>query len=166
MAHSTNTRSSSVDQRHFGLPSRSQFSAGARNEPSARKMTSRQLFHSQRVSFIQPNSLLIPPLRDAAGAPRFDLPSPSTMHSLRGTIESEATWNGMATCSAAPRAGALPRAARNFHRTGARAHRSTVVPSGQVEVTEHPFADAAACTSGSTDHRAKRCRAADPMSDC
>ena len=43
--------SSSVYHLQFGLPWRSQLSAGARKEPSARKMTSLQLFQFQRVSF-------------------------------------------------------------------------------------------------------------------
>eukprot|EP00908_Phaeocystis_cordata_P024283 Transcript_6751.p4 GENE.Transcript_6751~~Transcript_6751.p4 ORF type:complete len:84 (+),score=4.63 Transcript_6751:439-690(+) len=74
--------SSSALHRHFGLPSRSQPSAGARNEPSARKITSRQLFQCHRVSFSHLNSLLIPPAAPPP-PPRFEPPSPSTIHSLR-----------------------------------------------------------------------------------
>ena len=79
-AHCTKTRSSSVDHLQLGLPARSQFSAGAKKEPSARKITSRQLFHSQRVSFSHASSSLMPPVFLGA-ALRLSLPSPSTMHS-------------------------------------------------------------------------------------
>jgi hypothetical protein len=81
-AHLTVTRSSSADHRHFGLPVRSQFSAGARNEPSARKTTSLQLFQFHRVSLSHAKSWLMPPLEERVL--RFAFPSPSTMHSLRG----------------------------------------------------------------------------------
>lgn len=75
-AYETMMRSSLVDHVHCGLPCRSQFSAGAKKEPSSKKTTSRQLFQFQRV-----------PLSHAISSTRvsrlpFRLVSPSTMHSL------------------------------------------------------------------------------------
>ncbi len=94
-AHSTEMRSSAALHRHFGLPSRSQFSAGARKVPSPLKITSLQLFQSQRVFLSQAISSSVIPT-DAADA-RLAFPSPSTMHSLQRQSHTRLrnhTWAG------------------------------------------------------------------------
>jgi hypothetical protein len=116
-AYWTYILSSSVYHRHCGLPCRSQFSAGARKEPSARKITSRHWFHSQRVSLSQPNSEPIACLRASLRV----FPSPSTMHSLR-TAHDPHGFDWQST-------------RRDAYTTWAwqerrRAHRSTSWPSG------------------------------------
>lgn len=78
-AHLTMIWSSAALHRHFGFPSLSQSSAGARKVPSPFKITSLQLFQSQRVFLSHAISSSVT-LLDATD--RLALPSPSTMHSL------------------------------------------------------------------------------------
>ena len=114
------TSSSEVYHRHAGLPSASQPSAGARKEPSARKMTSRHLFQFHRVSLSHPNDAPIASRPDDLRPLR---PSPSTMHSLGRGEEGG--------CELAQRLGS-----RSYVEPGTRL--SSTRPSGHVAWTTHP----------------------------
>ena len=122
-AHSTEMRSSVAVHRHLGFAC-SQFSAGARKEPSALKITSRQEFHIQRVFLSHAISSSVTPL-GADFALLAPLPSPSTMHSLSNENHADdGPKQRRARASSAPR------------------YLSISVPSGQEAFAVQPLAAA------------------------